>query len=219
MDRRLNYLGLVGYALIGTAAVLIPSIMPAFTDEFTAAGVTLAAIGLIFPARSLGGMLGGVLAGVGSDRVGRHRLVWWSALILAAALALTAMAQLWLPFVVGFVLISAATGSLSTGINAMVADANRAARGKALNTLHAVYGAGAAVSPLIIGFLLQQGLAWRWALAGSALIWLIYGVVAYLAPHAQAASVARDRGRRGRGAICAKAHWPRSFSSPSSTTV
>jgi FHS family glucose/mannose:H+ symporter-like MFS transporter len=186
MDRRLTYLGLAGYALIGTAAVLIPSIMPAFTEEFTAAGVTLATIGLIFPARSLGGMVGSLPAGVISDRIGRHTLVWWSALILAVALALTALAAQWALFVVGFVLISAAQGALSTGINAMIADANRAARGKALNTLHAVYGAGAAVSPLVIGYLLARGLGWRWALGLSALIWLSYAVIAYLAPRAEA---------------------------------
>ena len=43
-----------------------------------------------------------------------------------------------------------------------------------------MYGVGAAVSPLIIGYLIDRGLAWRWALGGTALIWLIFGLVAYL---------------------------------------
>ena len=55
MARRLTNLGLIGYLFIGTAAVLIPSVMPSITDEFMAAGLTLAAIGLIFPARAVGG--------------------------------------------------------------------------------------------------------------------------------------------------------------------
>ncbi|MEZ4861194.1 MAG: MFS transporter [Caldilineaceae bacterium] len=179
MNRTLTYVGLIGYLFIGTAAVLIPSVMPAITKEFVAAGLTLAAIGLIFPARAVGGLLGNLLAGVGSDLVGRRRLVWLSALILAIALALTAGAQLWLLFVVGFILVSIAQSSLSTGINALIADANRESRGRALNTLHGVYGVGAAISPLIIGYLLSQGVPWRWALGGTAAIWLAYSLVAY----------------------------------------
>lgn len=179
MDRRLNLLGLTGYVFIGTAAVLIPSIMPQVNAEFTALGFTLAAIGLIFPARAAGGILGNLLAGVGSDRLGRRRLVWISALVLAISLTLTALAQAWTLFLIGFVVISAAQGSLSTGINAMIADANPNARGRALNILHAVYGAGAAVSPLVIGYFLDRGVDWRWALGGAAAIWLAYALGAW----------------------------------------
>ncbi len=180
LSRRLTVLGLAGYLFIGAAAVLVPSVMPSIIEEFTATGLTLAAIGLIFPARSVGGIFGNLLSGVGSDVIGRRRLVWISALLLAATLALTAVAKLWALFVIGFVLVSTAQGALATGINALIADANREARAKALNILHGVYGAGAAVSPLIIGSLIQAGLPWRWALGGTALIWAGYGLVAFL---------------------------------------
>jgi FHS family glucose/mannose:H+ symporter-like MFS transporter len=110
--------------------------------------------------------------------LGRQRLVWLSALLLAASLTLTAIATPWGLFIAGFALVSAAQGALSTGINAMVADANRQSRARMLNILHGVYGAGAALSPLIIGLLVDGGLAWRWALAGAGLIWLVYGIVA-----------------------------------------
>jgi len=179
LNRHQTYLGLAGYVFIGTAAVLVPSVMPSITDEFMAAGLTLAAIGLIFPARSVGGILGNLLSGVGSDVIGRQRLVWLSALFLGASLFLAAAAQIWVLFLAGLVLVSTAQGSLSTGINALIADANRGARARALNTLHGVYGAGAAISPLIIGALIVRGLPWRWALGGTGLIWLIYGLVAY----------------------------------------
>jgi fucose permease len=90
------------------------------------------------------------------------------------------MLELWPLFVAAFVLVSAAQASLSTGINAMIADANRESRARALNTLHGIYGIGAALSPLIIGILIDRGLAWRWALGGAGLIWLLYGLIAYL---------------------------------------
>jgi len=178
-SKQLTYLGFMGYIFIGTAAVLIPSVMPFITDEFLTIGLTLTTISLIFPARSAGGILGNLLAGIGSDLMGRQRLVWLSAFILALSLAAAAITQIWLLFLLGFVIISAAQGALSTGINAMIADANRAARGQALNALHGIYGLGAAVSPLIIGGLIEQGVPWRWALAGTGLIWLFYSIVAY----------------------------------------
>ncbi len=177
--RQQTNLGLIGYIFIGTGAVLIPSIMPFITTEFAASGRTLAAIGLIFPAGAVGGILGNLLSGIGSDVIGRRLLVWLSALILAAALALAALAKLWLLFLVGFIVVSTAQAALSTGINAMIADANRTSRARALNTLHGVYGVGATISPLIIGYLLQRGLPWRWALGGTGIIWLVYGLVTW----------------------------------------
>ena len=127
-----------------------------------ATGLTLAAIGLIFPARAVGGILGNLVAGVGSDRLGYSKLVWMAALALAASMALAAAAHPWLLFLAGFALISIVQASLSTGINAMVADANRASRARALNVLHGVYAVGATISPLVFGLILEQGVPWRW---------------------------------------------------------
>jgi len=180
VNRYQTYLGLIGYLFIGTAVILMPSVMPSITKEFTAAGMTLAAIGVIFPAREVGSLLGNFLSGIGSDLVGRRRLVWIAALLLAGALSVAAVLKLWPLFVAAFVLVSAAQASLSTGINAMIADANRESRARALNTLHGVYGVGAAISPLVIGFFLERGLQWRWALTGISVIWLVYGLVVWL---------------------------------------
>ncbi|MEM7535853.1 MAG: MFS transporter [Chloroflexota bacterium] len=186
MHNRQTYLGFIGYIFIGTVAVLIPAIMPFITEEYSAT-LSLAAIGLIFPARSAGGIVGNLLAGVGSDVIGRQRMVWVSALLAAGALGLAAVARPWSLFLLGFMLISAAQGGLGTGLNAMIADANRHARARALNILHGIYGVGAAISPLIIGYLIQQGLPWRWALGYTGVIWLVYaGISALLTQTSQA---------------------------------
>ena len=173
-------LGLTGYFFIGTAAVLVPSVMPFITSEYMATGLTLAAIGLIFPARAVGGILGNLVAGVSADRLGYSKLVWIAALALAVSMALVAAAHPWLLFIAGFALISIVQASLSTGINAMVADANRASRARALNVLHGVYAVGATISPLVIGLILEQGVPWRWTMAATGLIWLVYGGGAFL---------------------------------------
>ncbi|MYC21937.1 MAG: MFS transporter [Caldilineaceae bacterium SB0662_bin_25] len=173
-------LGLTGYLFIGTAAVLIPSVMPFITDEYLATGLTLTAIGFIFPARAVGGILGNLLAGVASDRLGYSKLVWIAALALAASMVLVAGAGLWLLFLAGFALISIVQASLTTGINAMVADANRDSRARALNVLHGVYAVGATISPLVFAVVLEQGVPWRWTMAATGLIWLVYGAAALL---------------------------------------
>ncbi len=173
-------LGLTGYLFIGTAAVLIPSVMPFITGEYMATGLTLIAIGLIFPARAVGGILGNLLAGVASDRLGYSKLVWIAALALAGSMVLVAGAGLWLLFLAGFALISIVQASLTTGINAMVADANRDSRARALNVLHGVYAVGATISPLVFAIVLEQGVPWRWTMAATGLIWLAYGAVALL---------------------------------------
>lgn len=173
-------LGLTGYLFIGTAAVLIPSVMPFITDEYMATGLTLTAIGLIFPARAVGGILGNLLAGVSSDRLGYGKLVWIAALAVAFSMALTAAARAWFLFLAGFALISIVQASLTTGINAMVADANRDSRARALNVLHGVYAVGATISPLVFAVVLEQGVPWRWTMAATGLIWLFYGAGALL---------------------------------------
>ena len=181
MNKQQTILGLIGYIFVGTAAVLIPSIMPFIEAEYTAAGLTLTAIAFIFPARAVGGILGNLLSGIGSDLIGRQQLVWIAAVLLAGSLMLAGLSKIWLLFVAGFVLVSATQGALSTGINAMIADANRGTQGRALNVLHGVYGIGAAISPLVFGYLIDIGLPWRWTLGGTGLIWLLYGIVVYLA--------------------------------------
>ena len=66
MERHQLGLGLLDYLFIGTATVLVPTLMPFITNEFSATGLTLAAIGLIVPAGATGGIVGTLLAGVGS---------------------------------------------------------------------------------------------------------------------------------------------------------
>ena len=193
----LTVLGLTGYFFVGTAAVLIPSVMPFITQEYMATGLTLAAIGLIFPARAVGGILGNLLAGAGSDRYGYNKLVWIAALALAATLALTAAALPWLLFIAGFALISMTQASLTTGINAMIADANRASRARALNVLHGVYAVGATISPLVFGFVLERGAAWRWTVAATGLIWLVYGGGALLLYRTEGSTA--EESKRGQG--------------------
>ncbi|MEN6479963.1 MAG: MFS transporter [Anaerolineales bacterium] len=195
MQRKQLAIGYAGYALVGVGASLVPALMPSIAGEFAALGLT--AMGLLTPASSAGRIIGTLLAGVGSDALGRQRLVWLSALLLSVAMALAAGAHLWAVFLLGYVVIGLVQGALSTSINAMISDAAQEARARALNLLHGVYGAGAAVSPLLIGALVTAGLPWRTLLAGTGALWLAYGLVCALADRRHGndalASVAPER--------------------------
>lgn len=195
-NRSLTTLGFIGYLLIGTAAVLMPSVMPLLTAEYTAGGLSLAGVGFVFPAMALGGILGNLLSGIGSDVKGRTRSVWLAAFALAGALTLAALAGPWLLFLAALIAVGTAQGGLSTGINALIADVNRQARARALNNLHGIYGIGAALSPLIFGAYLAQGLPWRGAMAGVALVWLLYGLGAWRFDRRRAADPAAAESKR-----------------------
>lgn len=196
MDRRSIALGFLGYLCIGTAVVLIPSLMPSITAEFTARGWTLAAIGILVPAGAAGGICGTLLAGVGTDFLGHRRLIFFAAFALALALGLTASAFPWLLFVLGFVVVSVAQGALSTGINAMISNAGRGARARVLNLLHGIYGLGAAMSPLVIGWALERGVRWRLALTAIGVLWLTYAILVWLFARREAHATAESSARR-----------------------
>lgn len=63
----LTGLCLSGYFFTGCLATLFPSILPAIIQGF---GLSLAKAGQIFPASAVGTLLGGILTGIWSDRVG-----------------------------------------------------------------------------------------------------------------------------------------------------
>jgi fucose permease len=165
---------LAGYFLIGSVAVLLPSILPLVIQEFD---LTLATAGRIFPVMAVGSLIGGMLAGIGSDRFGRRPYLVGSALLVAAGLLLVSFAQSWMLFVGGFLGIGIMQGALSITINALVLDLNARRQGRAVNTLHGLYSLGATISPLLIGWALGVAAGWRLVLLGTSLVWLVLGVV------------------------------------------
>ncbi|HET7559064.1 MAG TPA: MFS transporter [Limnochordia bacterium] len=162
---------LLGYFLIGTVVIIFPPLLPDIVDSFH---LSLALAGLIFPGKSIGGLIAGLWAGVWSDRVGRKPLVVGSAALLGASLGLAAIAGQWWLFVTAFVVMGAAQGAFSTVINALAAELGGERRGRALNRLHGVYGAGAALAPLIIAALTLSGLGWRTVLGLAGVIWFAF---------------------------------------------
>src|SRR5262245_33422404 len=101
---------LCGYFFIGSLATLFPSIMPAVIRGF---GLSLAAVGAIFPASAVGSLIGGMLTGIWSDRVGRKPFFCGGALLSGFCLLGAFTARQWPLFVGCFLLLGIAQGALS----------------------------------------------------------------------------------------------------------
>jgi len=171
----LTLLCLSGYFFIGSLATLFPSIMPAVIGGFH---LSLPQVGAIFPASSIGGLLGGVLAGIWSDRVGRKPFFCGGALLSGFSLLGAFAAPNWPLFVGCFLLLGAAQGALGNSINALMLDLNSLRRGKALNSLHGIYSLGATVSPLLIKQMLGPAMNWRGTLFAAGSVWVTLSLVA-----------------------------------------
>jgi FHS family Na+ dependent glucose MFS transporter 1 len=161
---------MAAYLCVGSIAALVPSLLPSAIREFR---LPLAVAGRIFPAMAVGSLVGGLLAGVCSDRIGRRPFVVGSATLVAVWLLIASCAHTWLAFMGAFLLVGLAQGALSIGLNALVMDLNARRHGKAINTLHGMYSLGATVSPLLIARLLGGAQNWRTPLIWAASAWLL----------------------------------------------
>ncbi len=180
MHTALGRLSIVGYFLLGTVVMIFPPLMASAMAEFE---LSLASLGLFFPAKALGGMFGGFFIGLWSDLVGRRWIVFASTLALGIGLFAASTTTSWTLFLVAFMLAGVAQSAVATVVNALAADVNTSTQGKGLNILHGVYGLGAAVGPLAIAWMLGAGTHWRTILLVSAVSWLLFGIVAAFFPH------------------------------------
>jgi len=151
-------------------------------------------LGLLWPSMRLSfgqpvGALGillvpGVAASVISSAVtGRLRvpvgpLVTGSTLLIALALAAEALAPSMWVMIVGTVLFGVGFGALDTALNAHAA---RHFGARDINWMHASYGLGATLGPLLVTALLAAGRSWRQAYGVMALVLAALGGVLVLA--------------------------------------
>ncbi|HEU5109111.1 MAG TPA: MFS transporter, partial [Micromonosporaceae bacterium] len=135
---------------------------PSMSAEF---GVPLSAVGFVITVGTAGYVASSVAAGFTIARLGVGWLLAGSTALVSVALVGYAAAPA-LVLVVGFaLLLGLGSGAIDSGLNAYAAG-NFGARH--MNWLHASFGLGATIGPLVMTGVLDAGLAWRWG----------YGVVA-----------------------------------------
>lgn len=168
---------LISFAAFGLSVSVLGPTLPGLAAR---AGVPLSQLGLLFTARSVGGILGAVGGGAWVDRGGGTKSV---AFFLVAAAIITAVGPLVPSFAVFLALWFAqgvATGAVNAGSNALLLwtyPRDRVA--PYVNVAHFCFGLGSTLAPLLIvpllgradGILLAYAAAGLVLLPGSALLW------------------------------------------------
>jgi fucose permease len=133
----------------------------------------LGSLGWLLAGFTVGYLGGSALSGPIAVRIGTGRLLLWAAAASAVGFVGYTVSPWWAGLVLFSLALGAGGGALDAGINAHVAVTGGL---RSLNLLHAAYGVGATMAPLILTVVLHAGGSWRVAygvLAGYALVLLI----------------------------------------------
>jgi fucose permease len=118
----------------------------------------LADLGTLLSVAAAGYLVVAMSTGRLAKRWGVEGLVLRSTLSSAAGLLAIAIAPAWPLVLAGSLLTGAGAGGMDTGFNAAVA---LRADGRLMGLLHAGYGVGAAIGPVVMGASLASGGGWR----------------------------------------------------------
>jgi fucose permease len=125
-------------------------------------GIPLNAVGLIFITGTIGYFLSSVSSGRLMARLGVGKLLALSSFLTAAAVTGYALSPAWgVSVALGFV-SGLGAGAIDAGLNGYVA-ANRSER--LMQWLHASFGVGTTLGPMIMTAVLSSDLSWRWGYA------------------------------------------------------
>ena len=177
----LLFLAYLGFISLGLPDGLIGVGWESMSEDF---GVPLSAVGFLITAGTIGYLCSSVAAGFTIARIGVGWLLAGSTGLAGLALAGYAISPA-LPVLVGAgLLLGLGSGAIDSGLNAYAA-ANFGARH--MNWLHASFGFGATLGPLIMTSVLSAGLTWRWGYAVVAAAQALLGVAFLLTARSWAA--------------------------------
>ncbi|MGW5670496.1 MFS transporter, partial [Micromonospora sp. NPDC003776] len=122
-------------------------------------GVPTEAVGVVLTAGTVAYLTSSVLAGFTLARLGVGWLLAGSTLLASVALTGYALTPA-LALMVGFaLLLGLGSGAIDAGLNAYAAGAFGP---RHMNWMHAFFGLGVAIGPLIMTGVMGAGLSWRW---------------------------------------------------------
>lgn len=153
-------IALAAFVALGMPDGMLGVAWPSMRDTFDQ---PLAALGQLLLAGTAGYLAGSGGSGFLSDRIGTGALLIGSACLSGLAMLAFAAAPVWPLMLLGSLALGLGGGGVDAGGNAYVA--LRHGQG-AMNLLHACYGIGATIGPLVITAALAGGLSWRVPYAG-----------------------------------------------------
>ncbi len=138
--------------------------------------------GLVISAASAGYFVALLVVGSLSHR-------WSAQTILVVAMTLFGAGLIGLALAAGLptlvsagVLIGVGNGAIDVAANALVVDLNRERLAAALNYLHMLFGVGALIGPLIVGFALARVIPYWWIFAGGGLACWTVAISLFISP-------------------------------------
>jgi fucose permease len=152
-------LAYLGFISLGLPDGLLGVGWPAIRDEF---GVSTAAVGFVLAVGTAGYLTSSVAAGFSIARLGVGWLLTVSTVTASAALTGYALSPVFVVLVCLAFLLGLGSGAVDSGLNAYAASAFGP---RHMNWLHAFFGLGVAIGPLIMTAVLQAGHSWRWGYA------------------------------------------------------
>ncbi len=150
------YLGFIG---IGLNAGLLGLAWPSIQQEFSA---RLDAVGILLFASTIGYLTASFYSGTLAFRLGVGRMMALGGAVLAVGLMIAALTQSWWLLAAALLLSGLGGGVIDAGTNSYISQHHGA---RTMNWLHAAFGVGVTVGPLIMRQLLASSLSWRYGYA------------------------------------------------------
>jgi len=149
----------MAFACIGLKDSLLNVATPSIQATFD---IPLGAFGMLFFSGMIGYTLSGVLSGSLMARIGVGRMLALSCMSMGLALVGYALAPGWWAIVLLGLLSGAGGGAIDAGLNTYVATNHSES---VMQWLHACFGVGSTLGPLLMTGILAQELSWRWGYA------------------------------------------------------
>ncbi|NJL57540.1 MFS transporter, partial [bacterium] len=175
-DRTIG-IAFIAFVILGLPEGLLGLAWPSIRAEF---GLTQDAIGGFLLAGTLGFLLTSFNSGYLLDRLGAGRTVMLAALLRGGAFLAIMAAPSWTAIIACNFVAGLGTGMLDAGVNTYLSGYRST---RLLNWLHACFGVGATLGPLLMDRLFSLGLSWQWGYVtvGTAQISIALLVLATLA--------------------------------------
>lgn len=162
-------LAFASFVVLGFPAGMLGIAWPSIRDQFV---LSQDRVGALLLASQIGYIISSFLSGRLATAIGNGRLLTIGALLAGLGLLGYAVAPVWTVMVGIGMLIGFGGGALDSGMNAFFA-MNFGPR--LMNWLHASFGLGSTLGPILLTALLVGGLSWRWGYVTAA---VAQGVIA-----------------------------------------
>lgn len=157
--RLLLPVALLAFVSLGLPDAVLGVAWPSIRRTFD---LPLSQLGALLASATVGYLVSAFSSGALVARIGVGALLLWSSVTMVVSLIGYALAPAW-PVMVGLgVLAGLGAGAIDAAVNAFAAVRFRPGT---VNWLHASYGVGAALGPILLTSLLMAGWGWRWGYA------------------------------------------------------